>query len=122
MFEQISLFNFIEKESESGIVLPPILQQFDKDIRELFKDGFGIREPKYEVWDHVPNLGKRYSISFRPVNGGWFDYLIDDEAVQELMDKYKDKQLDVKVTPTPWSIYISTMWTTKGHKEKLDVT
>ena len=79
-----------------------------------------IEDENYCVWSHVKNLGKRYEC--------WV-YVKDSSDVMNvsfapLIEKYKKKQLEVSVNSSgclrdgySHSLMISSLWTTKGHKE-----
>lgn len=89
-----------------------------KHLIEELKEIFTVTEIKYEVWNHVPNLGKRMTATLKDLPDGW--------DITEIMDRYlKDYQLELSTTI--WDplyeeeeIWLSTMWTTKGHKERTD--
>lgn len=121
---QISLFDYDFMQEESKPEYPPIIEELDKDLTLLFI-GLITRDKSYEVWDHVPNLGKRYKL--------WVDVREEDTVkikdinLEPIIEKYKAKQLEVSISSTgslkdgiSHSLMISTMWLTNGHKEVWD--
>lgn len=117
MNEQLTFFDFFDDIREPEY--PPIIAELDKELATLFTNQ-SIRDKSYEVWSHVPALGKRYCI--------WVD--IKDKqglmsiSFESIIQKYKKKHLEVSVIATgcssdgcDHSLMISTLWTTKNHKE-----
>lgn len=120
MFEQLSLFDFMEKETNEP-AYPPIILELRRELLELFK-GYEIGEDSYYTWYHAPNLGKRYSfiVDYGRDNeyiGGRYKCNLDLGGCDSITERYKAKQLDVSFDLTPWSLYVFTIWMTKGHKE-----
>lgn len=108
---QMSIFDFIKPTNESKF--PGIIGQLDKELTERL----GINDSKYEVWSHVPNLGKRYSLY------GDIDNAFD---ITDIIEKYKPLNLEISCIGhksvfdnNKFTIHISTLWTTNGHKEML---
>ena len=120
MNEQMSIFDYLNTEETPTIKWHPIIDELSADIHKLFKD-CDIEKETYEVWDHVANLGKRYEC--------WV-YVKDKNDVMNLtfaplIEKYKRKSLEVSISSTgsfkdeySHSLMISSIWETKGHKEK----
>ena len=74
---QFSLFDYDFMQEESKSEYPPIIEELDKDLTLLFV-GLITRDKSYEVWDHVPNLGKRYKL--------WVDVREEDTEEKLLVD------------------------------------
>lgn len=100
---------------------PQIIEELSKDVFDAFK-GFSSSDDSYKVWEHVPNLGKRYEVIFHNVDK------VDWDKLEAIKEKYKAAGLEVSVCEFPsledgaldmkhYEYMISTMWTTKGHKE-----
>jgi hypothetical protein len=89
-----------------------IINELMDDLEKLIP---GVMFCSYRVWNHVPNLGKRL----------WarVDLYQIDTDISGISEKYKAKNLEISVNVIPnfdqdsWSAYISSMWTTKTHKE-----
>ena len=122
---QMTIFDFIptsEQKNDIGNNFPPIIRELSRDIWKTFKSD-KHEDEAYEVWSHVPNLGKRYVI--------WIEVKdILPDQVNALKDKYKKYDLELSFIETPeydddynldhfW-VMISSIWKTKGHKERLD--
>lgn len=117
MFDQMTIFEYLNKQSK--IKWHPVIDELSKDIHNLFAK-CEIEKEKYEVWDHVSNLGKRYE--------AWV-YVKNKEDVMDLsfeplIEKYRKKLLEVSIAATgsfrsdcTHSLMISSLWETKGHKE-----
>lgn len=116
---QMSIFDILGQEpakpKQQGYDYSnPILNHMLEELKEIFT----VTEINYEVWDHVPNLGKRMTATLKDLPDGW--------DITEIMDRYlKDYQLELSTTI--WDplyeeeeIWLSTMWKTKGHKERTD--
>lgn len=123
---QMSIFDFPEwlPESQKQKYMP-IIQKLDDEVRKIC-EGYEIDEAEYEVWEHVPNLGKRYCV--------WINDVINDDLVRvsrdlrALIDRYKRFDLEISICGSPGkedekynviaqNIMVSTMWKSKGHKE-----
>lgn len=95
-----------------------IINNLIDDIESRFPGR--VREIEYNKWPHVPHLGKRLWLSADDIGDTW--------DLTDLIDKYHAQQLMITVTPHPHlndfgeecgtDLYMSTMWTTKGHKER----
>lgn len=118
--EQMTIWNYLKVDKPKEY--PPIIEELDKDLMRLF-DGCKVRKKSYRVWKHVPNLGKRYCL--------WVAIKKTDDIMsisfEPIIKKYKDKKLEVSINSTgsfldgyDYSLMISTLWTTKGHKEVID--
>ena len=115
---QMNIFDILaaEQEPKAKELSNEILKHLIEELKEIFT----VTEIKYEVWDHVPNLGKRMTATLKDLPDGW--------DITEIMDRYlKDYQLELHTTLMPplkggrnEEIWISTMWKTKGHKERTD--
>lgn len=117
---QMSIFDYLNTEETPTVKWHPIIDELSEDIHKLFEN-CDIRKERYTVWSHVPNLGKRYE--------AWID-VKDKEFVmnlsfEPLVEKYKRKSLEVSISSTgslkdeySHSLMISSIWETKGHKEK----
>ena len=119
MNEQMTIFDYLNAEKTPTVKWHPIIDELSDDIHKLFAS-CNIREETYHVWDHVPNLGKRYE--------AWIDVsdkeLVMNISLAPLIEKYKRKSLEVSFTATgsfkegySHSLLISTIWNTKNHKE-----
>lgn len=98
-----------------------LIKQLIDDLEDIYPEKIdGI---EYQVWEHVPKLGKRLWLNIEAVGEEW--------DLTEIIDKYKEASLEVSVSAVPHflngkadvegnSLYISTMWTTKGHKELIE--
>ena len=120
--QQLSLFDYDIQQEKPKSEYPPIIEELDRELTLLFV-GTEIRDKKYEVWSHVPNLGKRYKM--------WVDVRNKKDVMNidfgRIVEKYKAKELEVSISSTgclkdgySHSLMISTMWMTKNHKEKTD--
>jgi hypothetical protein len=115
---QMTIFDCLSMIDSKSYSWHTIIQDLYEDLKPLIN---GDGKPSYEIWDHVPKLGKRFEICSR-------NTILDMETFYKICDKYKEKQLDVSAIITP-SLYndnlnnyfISTMWLTKGHKEPKEV-
>lgn len=115
---QMSIFDYSIEETPS-VKWHPVIDELSADVHKLFSN-CDIESERYAVWQHVPNLGKRYE--------AWV-YVRKQEDVMNLsfaplIEKYKKKSLDVDVSASgsfkdgySHSLMISSMWETKGHKE-----
>lgn len=117
MEEQLTIFDFLE--TEKAVKWHPIIDELSDDVHKIFSS-CDIREEAYHVWDHVPNLGKRYE--------AWIDVndkeLVMNVSLDPMIEKYKRKLLDVSVVAAgslkegySHSLMVSSLWNTKGHKE-----
>ena len=116
---QMSIFDILGQEpakpKQQGYDYSnPILNHMLEELKEIFT----VTEIKYEVWDHVPNLGKRMNATLKDLPDVW--------DITEMMDRYL-KDYELELSTTIWDplsgekeIWLSTMWTTKGHKERTD--
>lgn len=115
---QMSIFNFFSFGKE-GNNLPALLIALEEELKVLFPT---LKDSEYETWSHVPNLGKRYSAR----SGYISSESLPLEKMNEIIDRYKKKDLEVSFLSSPnfsgdkneVNLHISTMWLTKGHKEK----
>lgn len=117
--QQLSLFDYDIQQEKPKSEYPPIIEELDRELTLLFV-GTEIRDKKYEVWSHVPNLGKRYKM--------WVDVRNKKDVMNidfgRIVEKYKRKSLEVSISATgsfridcTHSLMISSIWETKGHKE-----
>lgn len=117
--EQISIFDWMPSACPSRF--PTIIAELSNDVRRIIK-GTGYDEEEYSVWEHVPNLGKRYCVFVRNVTD------VDYYLLEQMTEKYKKHNLEISVNVTPSmkdgpldykhnNFMISSLWTTKGHKE-----
>lgn len=116
---QMSIFDILGQEpakpKQQGYDYSnPILNHMLEELKEIFT----VTEVKYEVWNHVPNLGKRMNATLKDLPDVW--------DITEMMDRYL-KDYELELSTTIWDplsggkeIWLSTMWTTKGHKERTD--
>lgn len=116
---QMSIFDILGQEpakpKQQGYDYSnPILNHMLEELKEIFT----VTEIKYEVWDHVPNLGKRMNATLKDLPDVW--------DITEMMDRYL-KDYELELSTTIWDplsgekeIWLSTMWITKGHKERTD--
>lgn len=119
--EIIDFINHRDKLGQRGLPkeLPPIIKELSKRLQKLFENQETYKE-EYEVWEHVPSLGKRYSIFVKRIED------VPREELDEIEREFKKYNLEVKDSFAGWDaenkikIAISTMWTTKGHKENLE--
>ena len=95
----------------------PLIKSLAKEVFMIFRDEES-GDDSYEVWDHVPNLGKRYEVWFYGVEE--FDF----DKFQKLQQAYKEEKLEVTINVAPstkkkgtYNYMITSMWLTKGHKE-----
>lgn len=118
---QLTIFDYLIEETPS-VKWHPIIDELSADIHSLLNT-CDIEDENYRVWSHVKNLGKRYEC--------WV--FVKDQAdvmnvsFAPLIEKYKKKQLEVSVNSSgclrdgySHSLMISSLWTTKGHKEAKD--
>lgn len=117
--EQMSLWDWMpeacpEKEQSK---FPELIQELSFELFKMFINAKCEKET-YRVWEHVPNLGKRYCLWV------YSSEAFDWDKINELIERYKEHKLEVSVCASPaftgelCSKYmISTMWLTKGHKE-----
>lgn len=109
---QMSIFDFIQ---DNNNIFPPMIQKLHNRILEYYPQA--TKRVSYDVWGHVPNLGKRYENSF------YADSSSDINGFAEALRKeFEPYQLEVSVIMSIWnedkiSCFVSSMWTTKGHKE-----
>ena len=117
MNSQMTIWDFIEKPERR---FPMIIEELSAELHQIFdSDKCNLRNETYYLWQHVPNLGKRYSL-FVDITSDYAKTL----SLEALIEKYKQKQLEISVCVTPaligdkdHSLMISTMWLTRGHKE-----
>lgn len=119
------VINFIRRESKNGKPdkeaeeFPPIIKELSERLHKLFENQKTYNE-EYEVWEHVPSLGKRYSLFVRKIEN------VPREELDEIEEEFKKYNLEIKDSFAGWDeednikIAITTMWTTKGHKENLE--
>jgi len=119
------VIDFIKKQSKNGKPpkeaeeFPPIIKELSERLHKLFENQKTYRE-EYEVWEHVPSLGKRYSIFVRKIIN------VPREELDKIYEEFKKYNLEIKESFAGWDeednikIAITTMWTTKGHKENLE--
>ena len=114
---QMTIFDYLEEKPT--VKWHPIIDELSKDVHYLFSM-CEIENEDYEVWDHVPNLGKRYE--------AWIFVKNQEDVMnltlEPLIEKYKKKSLDVSFNSSgclrdgySHSLMISSIWMTKGHKE-----
>ena len=108
---QITIFDFIESEHKFA----PVIDDLSTDLSNLFANNDYSEE--YEVWDHVPYLGYRYSFNVS-VNISDLETVVD--RLKEVENKYSKYSLEVSVLQTPCfktkdniSLFISTLWEDK---------
>lgn len=116
---QMDIFDFLGGNTTT--FKNAIIDELHNDLMDLIPEVKERQEKaKYSVWEHVPNLGKRYEI-FIDIKS-----YPSEKSLNDLVKKYKEKSLEVSICHCPsmkddyvcrW--LISTMWTTKGHKEIL---
>lgn len=116
---QMSIFDFLEPEHP--FTWHPIIDDLSKDIHRLFQ-GWEVEDEQYIVWNHVPNLGKRYS-AYVDITSDCAKTIV----AAPVIEKYKSKGLEISFSVTPCfgkhdyrcdqRIYIYSIWNTKGHKE-----
>ena len=119
---QMSIFDYDAFQDKPKSKYPAIIEELSKDLFSIFSNNkCHMRDETYRLWDHVPNLGKRYSV-FVEIKSEYAKTL----SLAALIEKYKRQQLEVSISVTPsWdkdfdqSLMISTLWLTKGHKEIL---
>lgn len=123
---QMSIFDFPEwlPESQKQKYMP-IIQKLDDEVKKIC-EGYEIDEAEYEVWEHVPNLGKRYC--------AWINDVHEDDLVRvssqlrALIERFKRFDLEISICGSPGKedenyhvytnhIMVSTMWKTSKHKE-----
>ena len=114
---QMTIFDYLEETPT--VKWHPIIDELSIDIHNLFIK-CEIENENYEVWDHVPNLGKRYEAWVFVKN----QQDVMNLTLEPLIEKYKKKSLDVSVNSSgclrdgySHSLMISSIWNTKGHKE-----
>lgn len=93
-----------------------IMDHLLEDIEENL--GKKANRVEYNVWEHVPNLGKRFSAVFERV--GEYD-------LRHIVKKYAKMDCEISVIQVPCfevpqkqDLHISTEWKTKGHKERTE--
>jgi len=108
---QISLFDYIEPEHKFA----PVIDDLSTELSNLFTNNDYSEE--YEVWDHVPYLGYRYSFNVS-INISDLETVVD--RLKEVENKYSKYNLEVSVLQTPCfktkdniSLFISTLWEDK---------
>jgi hypothetical protein len=96
----------------------PILNHLLEDLGKIFT----IKKVEYEIWEHVPKLGKRL----------WFELadLPEDWNLEPYIEKYKKYDLEISITEHSIQedvlnfkvneLWGSTLWKTKNHKERTD--
>lgn len=119
------VIDFIKRHSKNGKPakeaeeFPPIIKELSERLHKLFENQETYKE-EYEVWEHVPSLGKRYSIFVRKIIN------VPREELDKIYEEFKKYNLEIKESFAGWDkednikIAITTMWTTKGHKENLE--
>lgn len=118
MEDQLTIFDYMEPET--NVKWHPVIDRLSADVHRLFSK-CDIGKEQYAVWSHVPNLGKRYEAMV---------YVKDKADVMDiefskLIEKYEPEQLEVSISSAgcfkdgySHSLMISSLWITKGHKEK----
>lgn len=109
---QLSLFDNVR---------PVVIDSLENELDQIFgKDNKQEREDSYSVWEHVPYLGKRLCLWYEIIKDDW-----NQEKIDELIARYKTQCLEISFCFAPdlsnknkERIMCSTMWLTKGHKEK----
>lgn len=112
---QLSLFN----------MWPPVIEALQEELNTLFgRQNIKFEGESYEVWEHVPYLGKRFCVWYDVKKKDW-----DQDKADRLVKKYEKENLELSYCITPvigeggdltdkMNVMCSTMWKTKGHKEK----
>lgn len=107
---QMDIFDFLKTDDFCN---NRTINELVKDLHRLFPD---VKSENYEIWEHVPNLGRRLwvKVDNYPINFN----------MEPLEKKYMAKGLEITVNVVPsmdgkneYRAYISTLWKTKGHKE-----
>lgn len=108
---QMNILDFLHEEHKFA----PIIDDLAKDLHKLLYPN--EYEEKYEVWDHVPYLGYRYSLDIK-INLTEREFIIN--KLKELKEKYKKHKLEISIMQTPYfvdnnktTLHISTLWEDK---------
>lgn len=95
--------------------IAPIIDNLSKDLSNLLHPN--KYKEKYEVWNHVPYLGYRYSTNVS-INLTEQEFIIN--KLEEIKEKYKKHKLEISILQTPCvtaddktTLHISTMWKDK---------
>ena len=113
---QLTIFDYIDASDydmtdyeKNDSFLNPIINELSKDIKRVCT---GIRKEEYDVWKHVPKLGKRYSC---------FVDIENDEQIDKLnaiFEKYENYSLNITICHVLDMWFISSIWNTRSHKER----
>lgn len=112
---QMTIFDLIPSENR----FPTLIKELAKDVKQILGTP---DEENYNVWSHVPNLGKRYE--------AWYNNILFTEEKNnefvKIQNKFKNTFLEISIDSVPsldekgtTDVMVSTMWNTKGHKEVL---
>ena len=74
---------------------PPIIKELSERLHKLFENQETYRE-EYEVWEHVPSLGKRYSIFVRKIIS------VPREELDKIYEEFKKYNLEIKESFAGW--------------------
>lgn len=108
---QMTLFDFIGTEYKFA----PVIDDLSADIKAIFLDRDCTE--KYEIWEHVPQLGYRYS-AFITIKEQEYDDVV--QRLKTIEKAYANKNLEVSIMQTPCftdkgdiNLFISTLWKDK---------
>ena len=109
--DNMTIFDFIENEYRFA----PVIDDLSADISRISPSKELIEE--YGIWDHVPNLGYRYSVSIS-INRKEWEYIISN--LERIKKEYAKKELEVSIRQSPnfntgdEMLHISTLWKNKA--------
>lgn len=111
---QISIFDYLEPTEK----FPTIINDLSKDISKIID----VEKEEYEIWEHVPNLGYRYSCTVTLFKSE-YETVID--KILKLVEDYKKLKLEISVGNIPYfknseklNLFISTLWKDKERAKR----
>lgn len=116
--EQMSIFDFIEKEYKT--VYGPVIEDLANELNSIFSNR--KHKEAYTIWDHVKALGYRFEY-WVSVNSEEFVSLV--EQLHKLKQKYMAEFLEVSILQLPdfhdvnsMQLFISTLWRDKNRAKR----
>jgi len=108
--DNMTIFDFIENEHKFA----PIIDRLSADISRIFSNHEYTEE--YKIWEHVPNLGYRYS-AFITILEREYNQIVSE--CEKMKSEYEKDNLEVSILQSPsvkansLTIFISTLWKDK---------
>ena len=126
--EQMNMFDFIESDRFCfDDDINTLVEMIEKEFQILIDEGLlGYDgDKKFTIWDHVKNNGYRLSMSYKIVERleGSCQYrqrkvmeMLENINIDKLISYARKHNIELSISPTPFGIYISTLYLDKRRK------